>query len=224
MAWSQGGDVLAGNIGLSVPPEPGIPGMLSVTFQPQPLGSLPGSLSQLNPQGTRFALQAADQSGNPVHAFQAPVTLTVKPNGADLGSTNGNLAALSIAYVVDASTPPNLNPNGLPVGSLLLVPPSVLKQDPANGLISFTTDVIAGTFVVMPNPTGYVQTLLTDTPALSSYGADAQTFGTEPQFSYLRIVEPPVGGRLLVQDPVTGAYFYVNASDVGPSGPPPGLA
>src|SRR5205814_2280087 len=51
--------------------------------------------------------------------------------------------------------------------------------------------------------------------------ATSQTFGTKPQFSTLQVVEPQIGARLLVLDPDTGNYSYVNAADVGPSGPPP---
>jgi hypothetical protein len=68
---------------------------------------------------------------------------------------------------------------------------------------------------------GYVQTLGDDTPVLSSFAGDAQTFGSKSQFSYLQVVEPQVGNRLLVLDPDTGNYAYVNATDVGPAGPPP---
>ncbi|HUZ77300.1 MAG TPA: hypothetical protein VMV93_06920, partial [Chloroflexota bacterium] len=49
----------------------------------------------------------------------------------------------------------------------------------------------------------------------------SQSFGTTSQFSYLQVVEPQVGTRLLVMNPATGNYAYVNATDVGPSGPPP---
>ncbi|HVA22851.1 MAG TPA: hypothetical protein VMW62_00485 [Chloroflexota bacterium] len=35
------------------------------------------------------------------------------------------------------------------------------------------------------------------------------------------MVEPQVGTRLLVLNPATGNSAYVNATDRGPSGPPP---
>jgi hypothetical protein len=37
----------------------------------------------------------------------------------------------------------------------------------------------------------------------------------------LQVVEPQIGTRLLVLDPDTGNYAYVNATDVAPSGAPP---
>ncbi len=46
--------------------------------------------------------------------------------------------------------------------------------------------------------------------------ASSQKFAGKPQFTYLQVVEPQVGSRLLVLDPATKNYAYVNASDVGP--------
>jgi len=51
--------------------------------------------------------------------------------------------------------------------------------------------------------------------------ASGQTFAGKVQFACLQVVEPQVGSRLLVLDPSTKNYAYVNASDVGPSGAPP---
>jgi hypothetical protein len=90
------------------------------------------------------------------------------------------------------------------------------------GTITVTTQLIGSTISVVTNPVGYVQTVSDTTPELSSFGDNAQTFGDKPQFSYLQVVEPQIGDRLLVLDPDTGNYTYVNAADVGPSGPPPG--
>jgi hypothetical protein len=84
------------------------------------------------------------------------------------------------------------------------------------------TQAIGSTLSVITNPVGYVQTLTPNTPELSSFDPNAsETFGTKPQNSYLQVVEPQIGNRLLVLDPDTGNYSYVNATDVGPSGPPP---
>lgn len=49
----------------------------------------------------------------------------------------------------------------------------------------------------------------------------AVDYGTIPQWSYLQVVQPQSGSRLAVYVPWTQNYAYVNASDVGPSGPPP---
>ena len=72
------------------------------------------------------------------------------------------------------------------------------------------------------NPVGYVQTLTASSGLYSSFDpASGQTFAGKPQFAYLQVVEPQVGSRLLVLDPIDKNYAYVNASDVGPSGAPP---
>ena len=70
---------------------------------------------------------------------------------------------------------------------------------------------------------GYVQTLRGNAALYSSFDpASSQTFAGKPRFAYLQVVEPQVGSRLLVLDPATKNYAYVNASDVGPLGRPPG--
>jgi len=84
------------------------------------------------------------------------------------------------------------------------------------------TQAIGSVLSVVTNPVGYVQTVKPNTAEQSSFDpGSSQTFGTKAQFSYLQVVEPQVGTRLLVLDPATGNYSYVNATDVGPSGPPP---
>ncbi|MHB8620846.1 MAG: hypothetical protein ACYDAG_14940, partial [Chloroflexota bacterium] len=222
--WSTGGDMIAGTIGFSIPPQPGIPGNLDLVAQPLPATKLiiPGGPAQFSPNGTIFSVTATDQAGNPVHIFQTPITITIKPNAADLGQAGGHFASLTLGYVIDASTPAIMNPNHLPAGTFVVAPPSDLTADPATGLISFKAQAITATFVVLTNPVEYVQTLTNSAPELSSFGANAQTFGTKPQFSYLKVTEPQIGTRLLVLDPATGNYAYVNATDIGPSGPPPG--
>jgi hypothetical protein len=52
--------------------------------------------------------------------------------------------------------------------------------------------------------------------------AKSTVFGTKKQGSYLRMVEPQIGSRLLVLDLDSGNYAYINARDLKPSGPPPG--
>jgi hypothetical protein len=70
----------------------------------------------------------------------------------------------------------------------------------------------------------YVQTLNPETQEYSSFDpSTSQSFGGKAQFSYLQVVAPQIPGdnRLVVLDPDTGNYSYVNATDVAPSGPPP---
>lgn len=55
----------------------------------------------------------------------------------------------------------------------------------------------------------------------SGLGAGAVSFGALPVWSYLNVVAPQSGPRLFVRVPATGNVAYVDATDVGPSGPPP---
>lgn len=53
---------------------------------------------------------------------------------------------------------------------------------------------------------------------------DAASFGTVPAWSYFQVMEPQRGTRLHVLDARTGNFAYLDAADVGPSGPPPAVA
>jgi hypothetical protein len=146
----------------------------------------------------------------------------MKYNSSDLGQANGNPNLLTAAYVIDANSPAIENPLGLPIGTFLLFPPEHVSLNTVAGTVTATTQALGSTVSVVTNPVGYVQTLEPDTAEQSSFDPNSsQTFGTKPQFSYLQVVEPQVGSRLLVLDPDTGNYSYVDASSVAPSGPPP---
>ncbi|MBV8087870.1 MAG: hypothetical protein JO247_23925, partial [Chloroflexi bacterium] len=134
---------------------------------------------------------------------------------------NGNVDLLTAGYVIDAESPDLENPLHFPINTLVIFPPEVVKLDPINGTITANTQAIGSTLSVITNPVGYVQTT-SDAPELSSFADNAQTFTSKAPNTYLQVVEPQIGNRLLVLDPDTGNYAYVNASDVGPSGPPPG--
>jgi len=57
----------------------------------------------------------------------------------------------------------------------------------------------------------------------STIGALAMPFEEEGvTASWLQVVEPQIGRMLLVLNPATTSYSYVNATGVGPSGAPPG--
>ena len=51
--------------------------------------------------------------------------------------------------------------------------------------------------------------------------AKAVSFGKAPQWSYFQVVGPQQGSRLFVWNPRSNNYAYIDASAVGPSGPPP---
>ena len=222
--WANGGDVLAGSVGFSVAPQPNLPGSMSISVQPQSGAGLPipGGPAQYSPNGTLINVKMTDDAGNQVTTFQNPITLTVKYNSADVGQASGQANNLTLGYFVDATTPDIMNPNHFPVGTLIIAPPSNVTLDTTNQLISFKLQAVSQVFAVVTNPVEWVQTLPLSANELSSFDTtNAQVFGTKPQFSYLQVMEPQIGTRLYVRDPITGNFAYVNAPEVGPSGPPP---
>ncbi|HUZ75969.1 MAG TPA: choice-of-anchor Q domain-containing protein, partial [Chloroflexota bacterium] len=237
---SQGGVIIAGNVAITFPPAAlaGITGALTAPgaapgARPNVVVSVtqarnvpvPGGPAQFSPNGTVLEISITNATtGVPITTFPAPVPITFKYNAADLGQANGNPTLLTAAYVIDANSPPLENPLHFPVGTFVVFPPSATTLDTATGTIVVNTQAIGSTLSVVTNPVGYVQTTTPSAPELSSFANNAQTFGSKPQFSYLQVVEPQIGSRLLVLDPATGNYTYVNASDVGPSGPPPNVS
>jgi hypothetical protein len=62
---------------------------------------------------------------------------------------------------------------------------------------------------------------ITDLWSGASSGPDTVSFGaTSGQFCSFLVVIPPEGDRLYVFNPYTQDYFWIDAADVGPSGPP----
>ncbi|MHB8618600.1 MAG: hypothetical protein ACYDAG_03365 [Chloroflexota bacterium] len=179
-----------------------------------------GGPGQSAPGGTNFDIKTIGSDGNLITSFPQPITVAAHPNAADLSFANGNLNDLTFIYVVDSTTPPGANPNHFPVGTRVVVPN--ITRDPATGTIATNLNFIGSTIAVSTDPVGYVQTLNPNAGIYSSFDpATAQKFGTKPQFSFLQVVEPQIGNRLIVINPDTGNYGYVNATDVAPSGPPP---
>ncbi|MBV9120389.1 MAG: hypothetical protein JOZ39_06750, partial [Chloroflexi bacterium] len=147
--------------------------------------------------------------------------ITLKYNAADVGQANGNVNSLTAAYVIDENSPDIENPMHFPIGTFVVFAPEHSHLDPISGIIVVDTQAIGSVISVVTNPVGFVQTT-SNTPELSSFAGDAQQFGTKPPNTYLQVVEPQIGDKLLVLDPDSGNYAYVSASSVGPSGPPPG--
>jgi len=169
-----------------------------------------------------LALHVIEHVSEPVTTFQVPITLTVKYNAADVSQSNGHPETLTASYVIDANSPDVENPMHFPVGTFVLFAPEHASLNTTTGTVTVTTQAIGSTIAVVTNPVEYVQTLQPNTPELSSFDPNAsQSFGDKPQFSTLQVVEPQIGNRLLVLDPDTGNYSYVNATDVGPAGAPP---
>lgn len=222
---ATGGVILAGNAAIVVPQGAlaGVAGGVA-TFAIAPATNVPtpGGPAQFSPNGSLFSINITDSAGAPVTTFPVAIPIEIKYNGADLGQANGNASILTGAYIVDALTPGIANPNHFPAGTFVLFPSEHVSLSTQTGTLLITTQAIGSTVAVVTNPVGYVQTLQPSTPELSSFDpGQSQTFGSKPQFSYLQVVEPQIGNRLLVVDPDTGNYSYVNATDVGPSGAPP---
>lgn len=222
---ASGGTIVAGNVGISFSPRSlaGFPSTIRVDVTTAPAIGMPGGPAQFSPNGTLLDISISDPTtGATLTTFPDAVTVTLKYNGADLGQANGDPSMLGVAYVIDAASPDIENPNHFPAGTFVLFEPEAATLDAANGLIRVQTQAIGSAFTVLTQPLGYVQTLAPDTREFSSFDpATSLVFAVRPQFTYLQVVEPQIGMRLMVLDPRTNNYAYVNARDVGPSGPPP---
>ncbi|HEX6512574.1 MAG TPA: hypothetical protein VF157_09770, partial [Chloroflexota bacterium] len=197
------------------------PGPVTVKIRAASGLGIPGGPMQYSPNGSLLDISIVDANGNPITVFPNGLIFTVKFNGADLTMAHGNPALLTVAYIIDALSPAPENPMHFPDGTFVLFPTSSVKLDAGAGTLTVTTNFLGSTVAVITNPVGYVETLGADTPLLSSFDpATSTTFGTRPQSTTMQVVEPQVGSRLVVLDPDTGNYAYVNATDVGPSGPP----
>ncbi len=224
LATASGGTVVAGNIGMSFSPASlaGLGNDVTVTVQPHPNVIVPGGPAQFSPNGTLADISVRDAGGKLITTFADPVEILFKYNSADLAMARGDPGILTAAYVLDEESPALENPLHFPVGTWVFFPPSLVKGDAGSGTISVRTQAIGSVFCVVANAIGYAQTLKPGAVLYSSFDVDhSAVFGAKKQFSYLRIMEPQIGSRLLVTDPDTGNYAYVDAKDVGPSGPPP---
>ena len=216
---AAGTTIINNNVGLSIPPgAAGTSGTVILTLEPagQSQSSEPStfaerSFAQAQPgvQGTVFRATVTDQTGQTITTFAAPITLMVKYGAAD-----GTMAA----YLVDTITPAMANPNSFPPGAWLFFPPSVTSTDTASGVVTVQTQVLSAVIAIFSNSASDVRTVVPHAPLLSSFDpATAETFGTRPPGTRLRVVEPRVGDYLLVLDPATGGYTYVSATDVAPA-------
>ncbi len=234
---SLGGVIVAGNVAISFSPQSlagllggtttggqaGAGPVVNIEVRPQPAVTTPGGPTQFSPNGTILDIVITNAAtGEVITTFPSPVPVTMKYNASDVGQANGNANNLAAAYVIDANSPEIENPLHFPPGTFVLFGPSYTTLDIAAGTLTVFTQAIGSVLSVVTNPVGYVQTVSSDAPVSSSFDPNtSQTFGTKPAQSYLQVVEPQVGTRLLVLDPATGNYGYVDAKDVGPSGPPP---
>lgn len=237
---AAGATIINNNVALSIPP--GVTGNgsaqnLTVTLQPaggtgpsssaagQPVIqtlTTPDGPARFDAAGTVFRVGVTDQAGNAVVAFAAPVTLAIKYSPTDLASANSDPSGVAAGYLVDTSTPALVNPDAFPPGSWVFFPASAVHIDPASSVITIQAQALGGAIAIFSSSSAFVQTIGPSAPLLSSFDPDtSQTFGSRPTATYLRVMEPQIGDRLLVMEQDTGGYAYVNAADVTPAGIPP---
>src|SRR5581483_7621365 len=218
---ASGGTVLAGNVGLSFSAKAlsALSGPVAVSVDAQPPAGFPGGPAQFSPNGTIVDVNVRDSRGQLVTTFADPVDVLFRYNGADLAMARGDPGVLTAAYVLDAQSPAIENPLHFPVGTWVFFPPSNVKLDTASGTIAVRTQAIGSIMSVVSTSIGYAQTLKPEVRLFSSFDpATSVIFGSKKQFSYLQVLEPQIGSRLLVRDLQSGNVAYVNAADVGPSG------
>jgi hypothetical protein len=74
-----------------------------------------------------------------------------------------------------------------------------------------------------PTPTSAAEWVQNFAPTELWSGPDtsAISFGSAPQWDYFQVLAPQMGGRFYVLVARTGNYAFVDATSIGPSGPPP---
>ena len=219
-----GGTVLAGSVGLSFSPKSlsEMPGGATVHVEAQPKANVPGGPAQFSPSGSIVDISVHDKDGKLVTTFPEPVEILFKYNASDLAMAHGDPNELRAAYVLDADSPAIENPNHFPLNTWVFFPPNNLTLDTATGTIGVRTQAIGSIFSVVGVGIGWAQTVRPDAQQYSSFDpAQSTVFGVKKQGSYVRMVEPQIGSRLLVLDVDSGNYAYMNARDLKPSDGPP---
>lgn len=221
---SAGGTVVAGTVGLSFSPKSlsEMGSDATVHVEAQPKANVPGGPAQFSPSGSIVDISVRDNDGNLVTTFPDPVEILFKYNAADLAMSRGDPSKLRAAYVLDADSPAIENPNHFPLNTWVFFSPDNLKLDASTGTITVRTQAIGSIFSVVAVGVGWAQTARPRAQLYSSFDpAHSTVFGTKSQGSYVRMVEPQIGARLLVLDVDSGNYAYMNARDLKPSDAPP---
>jgi hypothetical protein len=217
-----GGTVLAGSVGLSFSPKSlsEMPGGATVHVEAHPKANVPGGPAQFSPSGSIVDITVHDTDGKLVTTFPEPVEILFKYNDSDLAMAHGNPNELRAAYVLDADSPAIENPNHFPINTWVFFPPDNLTLDTTGGTIGVRTQAIGSIFSVVGVGVGWAQTVRNAELYSSFDPAKSVVFGTKKQGSYVRMVEPQIGSRLLVLNVDSGNYAYMNARDLKPSAGP----
>jgi len=218
------GLVVAGNIAFFFPRETlsGLPGPVSVdvTATPEDV-PVPGGMTRLGANNSLFEVQMTDGLGRPVTTLPHLATMIILYNHTDLAVARNDPNTLAAGYLLNGSSPAISNPLGLEAGTWLFFPPSLTGHDGTSGTLIVQTQVIPRVASIIARPAGEVQTLQDDAPELSSPTQSAVVLNRKKRLSRLMVVEPQIGTRLLVLDPESNNYAFVNTTDVGllaPSG------
>ncbi|MHB8619933.1 MAG: cupredoxin domain-containing protein, partial [Chloroflexota bacterium] len=203
--------------GFSPMGQPGLRAALAFT------SPVPGGPARYSPNGTAWRLAVTGPGGVGLRELPAPATVTVQYNNADLAMAGNDPKLLTVGEEIDAGTPADQNPLGLPVGTWRIVPQEDVSVNPTGRTITVKTAGVGGQMAVMADPAGYARALSPLTE-YSGFGPGAKPFGSRPAGTVLRVMAPQMGSRFLVLDPATNNYAYVDAASVGMVGPPKGDA
>jgi len=221
----RGGAFAAGNVGFSFPSGAlkGLDGPISVAVKRRPVSvPLPVAPWQISSHGTIFQLAISDAQGKQVTTFPAPVTVLFKYSDVDLAVAAGDPAILTAGLVIDSRSPLIANPVGFPFGTWVFFPPSVTHYEAGQGTVSVETQVAPTVLGIMTRPYTQVR-VVKETGLYSSFARTGKLFGVRATSSVLQVAGPPmqvvgpqIESRLLILDPATNNYAYVNAADVSP--------
>ncbi len=215
----EGGAFIAGNVGLAFPSSAlaGLDGPVQVTVErrPQTL-PIPVAPWRVSSQGTIFELTVKDRNGKQITTFPAPITILFQYSNTDLSMADGNANILTAGFVIDSHSPAIANPTHFPVGTWVFFPASTTRLDTAQRAIRVRTQAAPTVLGLMTRPYAQVKVLAQQTGLYSNFSLTGKLFGTRPAGSVLDVAGPQVGNRLIVFDPETQNYAYVNAADVGP--------
>lgn len=218
---ANGGNLTIGNMSLTIP-SGDLSGNANVTVTANP--SLPfagGGAVLFSPNGTVLDIAITDaNTGQPSTVFPQALTLTFQITPSDLGMAAGDTSALTLLFQVDANTPPGENPDHLPIGSLIVLPAGPCSVDTTTNRMTCQINFLGSKLAIAARHTAYVQNFVPNAPLWSGPDAAAIQLNTVAQFTTFLVAEPQVGGRILVFDYRTHNYAWVDAANVGPSGPP----
>ncbi len=212
------GLVVAGNVAFFFPRDAlaSLAGPLNVEVTANPPDvPLPGGIARLGANNSLFATRMTDGLGRRVTTLPHPAAMIVLYNHTDLAVARDDPNTLAAGYLLDRTSPQIANPLGLAPGTWLFFAPSLTHVDVASGTLLVETQVVPSIASIINRTAGEVEAMRDNLPLLSGPTPDAVVLGLKPRFSRFTVVEPQIGTRLLVRDPDTNNYAFVNTTEVG---------